>query len=206
MSDDATLLELHGREDIPVIEMRRFPSPRDLVSGNAVDYIKFPEPKRVNTDFDYKRMPQGNGATSPFHHLDEFAAVRATAAKMRQDRKDGRKGRRATPERVIAASAGMRLQQGEPLEAVYRRYVHTAIAHRVDGWQVPLPGTMIARSLGIEYRSKFANYIRRPFEPQKFPLTEPFEQVIREEAAKVGLVVTPEMLAVLTSPPSNRAA
>jgi hypothetical protein len=84
---------------------------------------------------------------------------------------------------------------------VYRHYIHRAIAHKQPGWQSGAGPTKTAAMLGVDYKSKFKHYARRPFEPHKIKRSPLLEQVAREEAAKIGLVLSPGMLAVLICSP-----
>jgi hypothetical protein len=95
----------------------------------------------------------------------------------------------------------MRLQKGEDLADVYRRYIHRAIACEQPGWQSGVGSTKTAALLGINYKNKFKHYASRPFEPHQFERSPLLEQVAREEAAKIGLVLSPGMLAVLVCSP-----
>jgi hypothetical protein len=100
----------------------------------------------------------------------------------------------------------MRLQKGEDWADLYRRYIHCAIAHEQPGWQSGVGPTATADMLGISYKNKFKHYTRRPFEPHQFERSPLLERIAREEAAQIGLVLSPGMLAVLvcsSEPPSG---
>jgi hypothetical protein len=131
---------------------------------------------------------------------EEFTQFRAIMEGQRKG------GRRATPERVLAAASGMQLQQGETWADLYRRYIHSAIAHAQPGWQSGVGPTQTPARLGIDHKSKFKHYARRPFEPHKFEWSPLLEHVARDEAAKIGCILSPDMLAVLvcsSEPPSS---
>jgi hypothetical protein len=55
--------------------------------------------------------------------------------------------------------------------------------------------------LGIDYKSKFKHYASKRFEPRKFERSPLLEQVAREEAGKIGRILSPGMLAVLVCSP-----
>jgi hypothetical protein len=95
----------------------------------------------------------------------------------------------------------MRLQKGEDWTDLFRRYIHCAIAHEQPGWQSGVGPTKTAAMLGINYKNKFKHYASRPFEPHKFEQSPLLEQVAREEAEKIGRILTPGMLAVLVCSP-----
>jgi hypothetical protein len=204
LDDDETLDALHARPDIPVMLGKHLPSPHEFYDGVVQDYVNTPTPKRANTDYDYKRMLLDDRSTRPFADKAEFQRVRQTASNIRKERVvNGEKvpGKRATPERVLLASKGMRLRAGETLEDGYRRYVHWAVARGEGGWAMRyVKHVKIAAMLGIDHQAVFKNYRRRQFEPQKFPWSELFEKVMREVAGKLNLYLTPGMRELLCSP------
>ena len=57
--------------------------------------------------------------------------------------------------------------------------------------------------LGIDYKSKFKHYASKlRLKPRKFRAVTPLlEQVAREEAGKIGHILSPGMLAVLVCSP-----
>jgi hypothetical protein len=172
------------------------------MSGEIKVYIDVPTQKRVNTDYDFKRMLLDDGSTVPFLDKTKFARTRDTAAGIRKVRTvKGEKiaGQRATPDKVLAAAAGMRMRSGETLEDVYRRYVCWAIARREHGWKVLVKDKALAEKLGLDYQKQFRVLKRRQFEPQQFPYSERFEAVMRDVARKVGLHLTRLMIDVLAS-------
>jgi hypothetical protein len=192
----------HADTGIPIQTGKHLPSARGIMSGEVKDYIDVPTQKRVNTDYDFKRMLLDDGTTMPFADKTKFTKTRDAAAGIRKARTvKGEKvtGQRATPDRVLAASAGMRLRNGETLEDVYRRYVCWAIARREHGWNVLIKDKELAAKLGLDYQKQFRVLKRRQFEPQRFPYSERFEAVMKEVARRVGLLLTKTMIDVLAS-------
>jgi len=192
----------HADAGIPIQTDKHLPSAREIMSGEIKDYIDVPTQKRVNTDYDFKHMLLDDGTTVPFADKTKFAKKRDAAASIRKCRtvKGGKvAGQRATPEKVLAASAGMRLRSGETMEDVYRRYVCRAIARREHGWNVLVKDKALAAKLGLDYQNQFRVLKRRQFEPQRFPYSERFEAVMRDVARKVGLYLNKLMIDVLAS-------
>ena len=74
------------------------------------------------------------------------------------------------------------------------------------GWQSGVGQTETAARLGIDYKSQFKHYASRPFEPHKIEWSSLLEQVAREEAAKIGRILSPDMLAVLVYLPEPPTA
>jgi hypothetical protein len=95
----------------------------------------------------------------------------------------------------------MRLRAGETHADVYRRYIHIAIARDQPGWQSGVGPTATADLLGIDYNNKFKHYRTTEFVPHRFPWSVLLEQVAREEAEKIGRILSPGMLAVLVCSP-----
>jgi hypothetical protein len=134
-----------------------------VLSGAVEDYVAIPTIRHIHTDYDYKRQLLDHGSTRPFQDQEALATARATAAALRRGRsvdtpggQAKRPGRRATPARVLAAAAEMRLQPGETPDDVYRRYIAQALAHRVQGWDVPsMSDPQVAQRLGVHYNNKF---------------------------------------------------
>jgi hypothetical protein len=129
LHDGETLDALHARPDIPIMEYDSLPSPRDLMTGAVKDFVAVKVTKRINTDYDYKRLLNEDGCTTrPFRDKGEFHKVRQTVANTRKERSvRGMKipGKRATPERIYMLTRGIRLKPGEVLDDGYRRYVLT---------------------------------------------------------------------------------
>jgi hypothetical protein len=201
--ENASMLDTyHADAGIPTQTGKHLPSARDIMDGVVKDYIDVPTEKRVNTDYDFKRMLRDDGTTYPFADKTQFARTRDAAAAIRKVRTvKGEKiaGQRATPEKVLAATAGMRLRSGETLEDVYRRYVCWAIARREHGWNVLVKDKALAEKLGLDYQKQFRVLKRRQFEPQRFPYSERFHAVMKEVARKVDLHLTKLMIDVLAS-------
>jgi hypothetical protein len=192
----------HADTGIPIQQGKHLPSAHEIMTGEVKDYIDVPIQKRVNTDYDFKRMLLDDGTTVPFADKTKFAKIRDAASGIRKCRTvKGEKvvGQRATPDRVLAVSAGMRLRKGETMEDVYRRYVCWAVARREHGWNVLVKDKELAAKLGLDYQKQFRVLKRRQFEPQKFPFSERFEAVMRDVARKVGLHLTKLMIDVLAS-------
>jgi hypothetical protein len=203
LKDDQTLEDLHAQTDIPIEIHGTLPSARDLIAGIVQDFVKVEKRKRVNTDYDYKRVPldDGSGGTRPLVDKDEFHRKRQTVANIRKERKSRDEvtpGNRATVERVLAVSAGMRLKPDETIESVYRRYVHWAVARQEGSWKTGyMKHRVVAEKLGIDYDNVFKNLRRKQFEPQKFAWSERFEAVMRDVAKRLGLFLTPSMIDLL---------
>jgi hypothetical protein len=201
--ENASMLHTyHADAGIPIQQGKHLPSARDIMDGVVKDYIDVPTEKRVNTDYDFKRMLRDDGTTYPFADKTLFARTRDAAAgirKVRTVKGETIAGQRATPDKVLAASAGMRLRSGETLEDVYRRYVCWAIARREHGWNVLVKDKALAAKLGLDYQKQFRVLKRRQFEPQRFPYSERFHAVMKEVARKVDLHLTKLMIDVLAS-------
>jgi hypothetical protein len=203
LQDGQTLEGLHAMADIPIEVQGSLPSARDLIEGTVPDFVPVDKRKRINTDYDYKRVPldDGSGSTRPLTDKDEFHRKRQTVANIRKERKSHGEvtpGNRATVDRVTAVSAGMRMKSDETIESVYRRYVNWAVARGEGGWHTGYQKhKVVAEKLGIDYQTVFKNYRRKQFEPQKFAWSERFEVVMRDVAKRLGMFLTPSMIDLL---------
>jgi hypothetical protein len=170
---------------------------REIMDGTHPDLISTPLKRKVNLDWDFKRIPlrDGSGCTRPPETVQEVYATRDIADSMRK------RGQRATPERVLLVSTGIRTQGGTS-EAI-RRTIHQAVAHDLGGWRPRGPkDDAIARRLDIPL-SRFKNYKRRKPCPQSLMASAETLAVLEDVAQRLGLAVTPAMRGVLIAPESG---
>jgi hypothetical protein len=207
--DGDVIEQWHDDANIPTATMKHHPSPRDIMSGKAKDYVVTEFKRTVNTDYDHKRRLSADGSTVP--HLDKasYHDDRKRAANIRSERRDRKKenkvvheAQRATPERIEAARAGMRIKKGETIAESYRRYIHHAIARREGGWAPPISNKEVEVCLGLKYQARVKKIRLKPFETQRFEWCEGFKAVMVEECQKLGMALTPGMIRMLAVVPS----
>ncbi len=157
--------------------LKRLSSVQSVWDEKHEDLVSVFEDRRVNLDFDYKRIPTPCGEFRPPADMAEFEEWRD---KMENIRK---RGERATIPKVRAAVAGVKLQGGEM--ASMRRHLLRAVVRNlgnlypIDEAGYPLTQGALARLLNISV-SDIKNAKRRPF--IKLPRTEMSEAVLRELA------------------------
>ena len=120
---------LYLAEGIETHKGRHLATMKEIMTGKHVDLINVPLKRKVNLDWDFKRMPllDGSGLTRPPETVDEVYEAREIADAMRK------RGQRATPQRVQLVATGMRTQGGT-VETI-RRTIHQAVAHDLGGWR-----------------------------------------------------------------------
>ncbi|MEO9684083.1 MAG: hypothetical protein ABJF86_12195 [Tateyamaria sp.] len=155
--------------------LKRLSSVQSVWDGKYEDLVSVFENRRVNLDFDYKRIPTPSGEFRPPADMAEFEEWRD---KMENIRK---RGERATIPKVRAAVAGIKLQGGEV--ASMRRHLLRAVVRNlgnlypVDEDGNPLTQRALARLMDVTV-SDIKNAKRRPF--TKLPRTELSESILFE--------------------------
>jgi hypothetical protein len=129
----STLHAYHQADGIPTHTVKHLPSVYEILDGKYPDMINVPQKRRVNTDFDYKRipLPGTRGLTRPPTTLSEALAAKEIARELRH------KDVRATPERVARGTLKIKSRGG--LGASTERIVMCAILRSVanskpQGW------------------------------------------------------------------------
>jgi len=185
---------LYLAEGIETHKGRHLATMKEIMTGKHVDLINVPLKRKVNLDWDFKRMPllDGSGLTRPPETVDEVYEAREIADAMRK------RGQRATPQRVQLVATGMRTQGGT-VETI-RRTIHQAVAHDLGGWRPRyMKDIEIANRLDITLNA-FKNYKRRRPHPQCLADTPEAQATIEDVARRLGLTVTPAMRGVLIAP------
>lgn len=178
-------------ETIGSLAVESLVSIHDIAAGKHVDLVNVTTYRRVNACYDYKRLLHPDGSTSLPESVGQVIKTRAAAEAVR------RTGRRATPEAVALALAGVPQHGGA--EAAIRRQVIRAIAHNHGGWRPrKLRDVDIANALGIG-SNVLKNAKRRKFIAKSLPPGPLFEKVIKDIARKLKTRITQQMRAVLLS-------
>ena len=179
--------DIHTRTDTRLAKMR------EIVAGRFPDLIEVAETKRVNVDFDYKRVIiDDEGHTRPPETIEEVRRLRRSAAMVR------RRGHRATPTAVELNKAGVSLRGGQ--ETAIKRYIHRAVAHNLGGWRpAKMKDVATSKRLGIT-PDVFKQYKRRRMTPQKLPDTQLVRAIVQKVARQLGLSVTEARLTALLAP------
>lgn len=155
--------------------LQRLSSVQSIWDGKQQDLISLFEDRRVNLDFDYKRIPSVDGAFRPPVDIAEFEEWRE---KMESIRKSGE---RATISKVRMSMSGIKLQGGE-VEALKRQLLR-AVAQDVGGlFPRDLDGNRLTQKsladrLGVTIMD-IKNAKRRSF--SKLPHTSVAEEVVQE--------------------------
>ena len=178
-------------DQIKKLTVKSLSSFQDIAIGKQVDLVKVIEERRVNTDYDFKRILGSDGQTQLPESVAETIAYRKAAEGVRKT------GRRATSESVELYRAGVRQHGGT--EATMRRQILRAIAQNIGGWR---PKKMrdidIAEALGIS-ANQLKNEKRRRFKSSSLPPGPTLNRVIKDIAKKLRIRVTPLMRSILTS-------
>ena len=121
----STLHAYHQTEGIPTFTATHLPSVHEILDGKYPDMINVHQKRRVNTDFDYKRIPLPGtlGLTRPPTTLSEALAAKEIARELRH------KGIRAEPERVARGTLKIKSRGG--MGASTERIVMCAILRNV---------------------------------------------------------------------------
>lgn len=189
---DAGELEAIWEDDqIGKLAVESLVSINDIAEGRQVDLVNVTTYRRVNACFDYKRLLNPDGSTSLPESVGQVIQYRTASDTVR------RSGRRATPEAVALAIAGVRQHGGT--EATIKRQVLRAIAHNHGGWRPKkLRDVDIAEALGIS-PNELKNAKKRKFLAKTLPPGRLFEKVIKDIAKKLGMRITQQMRDVLLS-------
>jgi hypothetical protein len=185
-------------EGIETYAGRHLATMREIMAGQHQDLISTTLERKVNLDWDFKRLPllDGSGRTRPPVTVEEVYAAREVADNLRKH------GQRATSERVQLVSTGIRTHGGT--RAAFLRTVHQAIAHNLGGWRPRyMKDVEIVERLGIT-ATDFKNYKRRKVYPQSLPASPEVEAVITEVADRLGLRVTAAMRTALLASGGTR--
>ncbi len=104
----SALQAYHQAEGIPTHTVKHLPSVYEMLDGTYADMITVAQERRVNTDFDYKRIPipGTRGLTRPPITLSEALAAKAIALELRH------KDVRAEPERVARGTLKIKSRGG----------------------------------------------------------------------------------------------
>jgi hypothetical protein len=191
VKDTAEWERLFLAEGIESHTGRHLATMKEIMEGRYKDLVNTPLVRKVNLDWDFKRIPllDGTGRTRPPRTVEEVYAARDIADGMRKH------GQRATPERVQLVAAG-RQTRGGTRASIYRA-LHQAVAHNLGGWRPHrLKDVEIAKRLDIP-ATVFKNYKRRKQPPQSLPASPDVEAAIADVAQKLGLTVTPAMRSAL---------
>lgn len=184
----------HLAEGIPTYTLRHLPSVQEILSGKYRDMVNIPNKRRVNTDFDYKRMPLPGtpGLTRPPKTLLEALATQEIAKEQRH------KGIRATPECVARGTLKVNMRGG--LGGSTERIVMSAILRDVAGSK---PKGMRLKDFAVAW-GKPEGTIRR-WASQQFQHphciwnTPENSARINEICRLVGIDPSPEFLQVILS-------
>jgi hypothetical protein len=191
LSNGDQLTDLFYDDQIKKLTVKSLSSFQDIAIGKQVDLVKVIEERRVNTDYDFKRILGSDGQTQLPESVAETIAYRKAAEGVRKT------GRRATSESVELYRAGVRQHGGT--EATMRRQILRAIAQNIGGWR---PKKMrdidIAEALGIS-ANQLKNEKRRRFKSSSLPPGPTLNRVIKDIAKKLRIRVTPLMRSILTS-------
>ena len=191
LSNGDRLTELFYDEKIGKLTVKSLSSFQDIAIGKQVDLVTIKEERRVNTDYDFKRILGSDGQTRLAESVAETIAYRKAAEGVRKT------GRRATSEAVELYRAGVRQHGGT--EAAMRRQILRAIAQNIGGWRPKkMRDIEIAEMLGIS-ANELKNAKRRRFVSSSLPTGKTLNRVIKEIAKKLRIRVTPLMRSVLTS-------
>lgn len=187
---DAGELEAIWEDDkIGKLVVHSLASINDIAEGRQVDLVNITTYRRANACYDYKRLLHPDGTTSLPETVGQVIQYRTAADSVR------RSGRRATPEAVALALAGVRQHGGT--EAAIRRQVLRAIAHNHGGWRPKkMRDVDIAKALGIS-ANDLKNAKKRKFLAKSLPPGRLFEKTIKDISKKLGIRITQQMRAVL---------
>jgi hypothetical protein len=121
----SALYAYHEAEGIPTHTVKHLPSVYEMLDGKYADMITVSQERRVNTDFDYKRIPIPGtlGLTRPPATLSEALEAKEIAQELRH------KNVRAEPERVARGTLKIKSRGG--LGASTERIVMCAILRSV---------------------------------------------------------------------------
>ncbi|MFG6511037.1 MULTISPECIES: hypothetical protein [unclassified Sulfitobacter] len=105
--------------------LSRLSSAQSIWDGKTNDLVNIFEARRVNLDFDFKRIPTANDNFRPPRDIAEFEDWRETMENIRK------RGERATLSKVKTAQAGIKMQGGE--KAAVKRQLLRAIVQNLSG-------------------------------------------------------------------------
>ena len=191
VKDPAEWERLFLADEIEHYESNHLATMKEIMEGKYQDLVMASQAKKVNLDYDQKRVPllDGSGQTRPPVTVQEAEVNRAIADNLRKH------GQRATPERVQLIAAGLCTTGGT--NATIYRAIHKAVAQDVGGWRPHgLKDTEIAERLGIT-KSAFKTYKRRGAKLGALPGSPEVEAAIADVAQRLGLDVTDAMRTVL---------
>lgn len=151
-------LSEHARSDeIGTWTLKSLTGVQKVYTGKARDIVNIKSVRRVNLDYDYKLIPDGQGGYRPPETLEEFFEWREAAETIR------RGDRRATEARVRMNLAGISQRGGE--DVATRRMFLRAIAQDLCGMRPrDLKDREIAERLGFDPMD-MKNARRRPYQP-----------------------------------------
>lgn len=126
------LMRYHKSEFIETWRMSTLSSAQKIWDRKAADVVReVHDTRRVNVDYDFKMIPEGEGRFRPPVDVEEFKSWRETVDNIRRKpkpRKDGREqpARRASIERVRLARAGVRIR-GTEEDALRRMFLYAIV-------------------------------------------------------------------------------
>ena len=172
------LEELSEATEVRSIDQSRLASFREIYEGKYPDLITVREERKVNLDWDFKRMMQADGkhtrapqtVTEVYEHRDAAQRIRS-------------QGKRATPLDVAVRHNKLQCRGGS--DKAVRRYIHTAICKGLNGWRpTDVTDKQLAEALcvNVDY---IKNCKRRKFRPQQLPSTEAITEIVLQEVKKL---------------------
>jgi hypothetical protein len=172
--------EWRASELINEYEWVQLPSFMELVSKIDADLVSIRHPRKINVDYDYKRIPLAEGCTRPPKNVAEMQRWREASERIRNT------GQTSTPMRVHTLVDSVNINLAGGTENAIKRVVHRAIARGLTGCKSFMKYADLVNALGIT-KKDLQRRRKESFYYNSLADNPMVREIIAQELAKAGI-------------------